>query len=311
MMHPLKTSITVSFAYIFICSLYIWFSGVIAAQMSQSLPGLQSLELYKGLGFVIITGLMMFLFVQQLLTRIQKQNRELEEQRKALVEAQAKAITGTIAAGIAHDINNVLGIIGFDIDELLDVVPENKKNHIDRISKAFSMIRDMASRMQKIGKARIDNLEMISTNIGEFVQQTVDFAKRHRKIKSCAVLFKQSELIILNVNTFLVEQMIINLMLNAADATESKGKIEVILIDKSNHIFIEVHDSGPGITEEQRANLFRPYYTTKSEGTGLGLITVKTCTELHGGLVEIDKSHLGGALFRVVLPIKSHIRNIV
>jgi signal transduction histidine kinase len=96
--------------------------------------------------------------------------------------------------------------------------------------------------------------------------------------------------------------MIINLMLNAADATESKGKIEIRLSMQSNQICIEVHDNGPGISKENREGLFRPYHTTKPDGTGLGLTTVKTCAEIHGGSVQIDSSHLGGALFRIVLP---------
>ena len=276
-------------------------SGLAAVKVSHSIPALQDIELYKGLAFVVVTGFVSFIFIYQFLVKIQVQNRELEMQRNALVNSQARALTGTFAAGIAHDINNVLGVIDFEIGELQDVVPDSKKSHIERISKAYEMIRDLATRLQKIGKARTE-VDMKDTNVGEFISQTIDFAKRHKRTMSCEINFSEKGSASLKINPYLFEQMIINLILNAADATESKGKIEIRLTKQSSQVCIEVHDNGPGISEENRKSLFRPFHTTKPDGTGLGLTTVKSCAELHGGTVQVDSSHLGGALFRIVLP---------
>jgi signal transduction histidine kinase len=303
-LRPLKTSTIVAVGYILFCSLYIWFSGIVAVKMSHSIPSLYNIELYKGLAFVVITGIISFFFTHQLLVRIQVQNRELETQRRALLEAQARVLTGTFAAGIGHDINNVLSVIDFGISELQDAVPECKRNDIERISKAYTMIRDLATRLQRIGKARTE-VDMKDIKIVEFVRQTVDFAKRHRKIKPCEIYFTDQESGLLNINPFLLEQTIFNLMLNAADATESKGKIEVRVVNLPHQVSIEVHDNGKGINERDRETLFQPYYTTKPDGTGLGLAMVKMCAELHGGTVQIDKSHLGGALFRIALPVNT------
>lgn len=299
---PLKTSLTVAFCYILVCSLYIWLSGILAVKMASSVSVLQSIELYKGIAFVIITGFVSFVFTYQLLIRIKNQNRELELQRKALIDAQASALTGTFAAGIAHDINNVLGAVDFGMSELEDYIPHEKRGEIDRIGKAYTMIREMANRLQKIGKSRTE-LDMKEVEISGFVKSTVDFAKRHKKIKTCNVQFIEKGTNTLRINPFLLEQMIINLVLNAAEATETIGKIEVRVLNDEKQSVIEVHDNGPGIDPSIRENLFNPYHTTKPDGTGLGLATVKICAEIHGGHIVIDKSDLGGALFRIVLPI--------
>lgn len=301
-MRPFKTSLIVSGLYIVICSLYIWLSGLIAVRISNSVISLQSIELFKGLLFVLITGSICFFFVYQLLLRIQNQNKELEIQRKALVDLQARTLSGTIAAGIAHDINNVICSVDFDINELLDVVPDSKKAHIERISKSYTKIVEMASRLQSIGKVRTE-ISLKSIDLCELIRQTIDFAMIHRRIKPCDIQFEEHNAIYLKINPELIEQMLINLMINAADATESKGKIKICLIKNLNHVCIEVHDNGPGVKEENRDNLFRPYFTTKPHGTGLGLATVKTCAELHGGSVIVESSYLGGALFKIVLPL--------
>ncbi len=301
-MRPFKTSLIVSGGYILICSLYIWLSGLLAVKISSSMMSLQNIELFKGLLFVLITGSISFFFVYQLLLRIQNQNKELALQRKALVDLQGRTLSGTIAAGIAHDINNVICVVDFDINELLDVVPDSKKAHIERISKSYSKIVELASHLQSIGKVRTE-ISMKNIELCEFIRQTIDFAMIHRRIKPCDIQFEEHGALYLKINPELIEQTLINLMINAADATESKGKIKICLVNNRDHVCIEVHDNGPGVKEENRENLFRPYYTTKPHGTGLGLATVKTCAELHGGSVIVDSSYLGGALFKIVLPV--------
>jgi signal transduction histidine kinase len=96
-----------------------------------------------------------------------------------------------------------------------------------------------------------------------------------------------------------------NLMVNAAEATSSRGTIEVRAGCEADRAFVEVHDDGSGIREEDREAVLRAYHTTKPDGTGLGLSTVATFAEVHGGSVEIGTSHLGGALVRVVLPLRA------
>lgn len=299
--HPLRTSMLFGGSYIFLCSLYIWFSGKIAAGMASSLPGLQNIELYKGLAFVALTGIMILGSVYILLLKIRTQEYELEIQKKVLVESQARILAGTFAAGIAHDINNVLCSIDYGLDELRQSVPEDKWKHFIQITKAYAMVEEMVKRLQKIGRTPT-SIEMKEIKVNDFIHQTVDFARRHRKLKTCIIRFLPEDEFELNVNPFLFEQMFINLMLNAADAAGPKGVIEIRAVGSGADIIIEFHDNGPGICDDQKELVLKPFHTTKADGTGLGLATVKTCVEIHHGSIEIDRSPLGGALFRVCIP---------
>src|SRR5512133_1287611 len=226
--NPLLSSSIIAAGYILICGIYIWFSGTIAAKLSSSIPALQNIELYKGLAYVIITGLILFLILYSLLVRIVTQNRELELQKKALIAAQSRALTGSFAAGIAHDINNVLGVVDFGIGELQNVVPEDKIKFIERLDKAFIMIGDLSRRLQKIGKVNT-SIDMTEIKVTEFIRQTIEFANRHRKLKTCKVsLVEQGSNGNFCVNPYLIEQMLINMMLNAPAATDWRRTIKIV-----------------------------------------------------------------------------------
>jgi two-component system sensor histidine kinase HydH len=302
MNHPFRISLIFAVSYIALCSIYIWISGEIAVKMSDSLPGLQNIELYKGLAFVTITGIIIFTFSFFTLRRIKIQHHELNLQRKLLLQSQAHVLAGTFASGIAHDINNVLTAIDFGLSEIEDSVPDSKKEHFNRINKSYSMIKDLADRLLKMGKNQTQ-VTMQPVDLDTFITETINFAKRHRKLKLCTIKHVRTEVLTLNINSFLFEQMLINLMLNAADATSLEGIIELHVKKIEDNVAIEVHDNGPGISEEHRKLIFKPFHTTKADGTGLGLSTVKICTELHKGTIAIDKSPLGGALFRMLFPI--------
>jgi signal transduction histidine kinase len=103
-----------------------------------------------------------------------------------------------------------------------------------------------------------------------------------------------------------LEQVLINLITNAVHAVESGGRVVVRakLLDLSTAL-IEVGDSGPGIREEDRERIFEPFFTTKPDGkgTGLGLPIVRNIIEQHRGQISVARSDLGGAAFRVTIPV--------
>jgi signal transduction histidine kinase len=116
----------------------------------------------------------------------------------------------------------------------------------------------------------------------------------------CAVIARRA----LRAQVFptLVQQSVTNLVLNALDAVRDGGRVEVELREAADAMVIEVHDDGPGVTESDRERIFDPFFTTKAHGTGLGLVSVRTCAQLHGGEVTIGRSErLGGAVFRLTL----------
>ncbi|RUM92705.1 MAG: hypothetical protein DSZ23_00605 [Thermodesulfatator sp.] len=104
-----------------------------------------------------------------------------------------------------------------------------------------------------------------------------------------------------------LEQVVLNLMMNAAEAMEGSGELMITTRSskKPASVRLVVEDSGPGIPEESRLKIFEPFYTTKrsGQGTGLGLSITHGIVQRHGGRISVDISDLGGAMFTVSLPL--------
>jgi two-component system sensor kinase FixL len=101
----------------------------------------------------------------------------------------------------------------------------------------------------------------------------------------------------------LIEEVLSNLLRNALEASAGRAcRVRLAAAQAESEVVIRVHDDGPGIHEDVRANLFKPFVTSKRKGTGLGLAFCKKVVEEHGGKIRADKGPLGGALFEIRLP---------
>lgn len=307
----LKYSLVLSSSYVLVSSLYILLSGYIAGSHSATVENLQQIENIKGIVFIIVTGITLFMISFFLQKNISKQNNQIvnqikiiSDQRELIATSERRALSGTFAASIAHDINNVLSIIDFSTYELKSNsnLPENSKGNLEQIEKALFRIKEMAKRLMVIGREDVRS-SLTKFDICKVLQDTVETARMHTRIRSCLVtLNNESEHIYVNSNPHVIEQCLINLLLNAADATKPNGKIEVICRSYKNSVAIEVHDNGPGVPVADREVIFSAFYTTKNHGTGLGLAGVKASIEILSGKVTIENSPLGGALFRISIP---------
>ncbi|HYG34025.1 MAG TPA: ATP-binding protein, partial [Clostridia bacterium] len=99
-------------------------------------------------------------------------------------------------------------------------------------------------------------------------------------------------------------QALLNLVINAMQAVEKAGRIEVCLSQASETMLVEVRDTGPGVPPEKTASIFDPYFTTKPEGNGLGLWIAQQIVTAHGGTLKAANVPSGGAVFTLSLPIK-------
>ncbi len=122
-------------------------------------------------------------------------------------------------------------------------------------------------------------------------------------MRHCHVTLSLGPPVTLPLFADLVDSMLINLLINAAQATRGVGRLEVKLSVVDGFARIEVHDDGPGVPPEQVAQLFKLFHTTKPNGTGLGLVSVQQAALAHQGRVEHSRSPLGGACFTVSLPV--------
>ncbi len=240
--------------------------------------------------------------------------KELEQQ---LQQAQKMEAVGTLAGGIAHDFNNLLmGIQGYSTLILLD--KNLKHNHYEKLKNIEKYV-DRGSELtrQLLGFARGGKYEVKPININELIKTSSRMFGRTKKDISISISLEQNVWTV-EVDQGQIEQVLLNLFLNAADAMPEGGTIcietkNVFIteneaqhnsINSGRHVRIIVKDTGVGIDEKSKPRIFDPFFTTKERGhgTGLGLASAYGIIKSHGGFINV-KSEVGqGSEFIIYLP---------
>jgi PAS domain S-box-containing protein len=234
--------------------------------------------------------------------------KDLEEVHLQLVQSEKIASVGRMAAGVAHEINNPLaGIMMYA--ELLKEELANNPQYLSDIQ----VVIDQTIRCKKIVS---DLLEFSRQSVGK----AVSFSLQKMIEKSLALLIHQALFQNIEVDLDIEEdmpemigdlgqlqQVITNLLINAADAMEGKGniRIDAKFISDANQFEIQLADSGPGIPEADRDKIFDMFFSTKpvGKGTGLGLSISQNIIKLHGGTMAVDCPPKGGTVFKIILPL--------
>ncbi len=222
----------------------------------------------------------------------------LREHQARLVQSEKLAGIGRLAAGVAHEINNPLGVI-------LGYARVLKKKAQGPLADDLAVIEDETLRCQQIVEGLLDLSRPMkgSPEPVELRSLCDEVAERLRETPSGArtTLSVEGEATAMGVPAKL-RQVLLNLLKNAAEASGPGGRVEVRLRAEPGVASLAVSDSGPGLTEEARARLFEPFFTTKPAGTGLGLAVSQAIARAHGGSIEAGAGALGGAVFTVRLP---------
>ena len=146
-------------------------------------------------------------------------------------------------------------------------------------------------------------LQLGLKDINEIVQSSLVIVKEAAKKKGVEVeSLLCPDLPAANIDAMRIEQVVINLALNATQASSKGEKVILRTTKNDGNIIIEVADCGCGIPPDQQENIFNPFFTTKKEGTGLGLPIVKKIVDAHGGSVEVLENRVRGVILRVTLP---------
>ncbi|GMV79889.1 MAG: hypothetical protein AMXMBFR7_10730 [Planctomycetota bacterium] len=299
---PLVYASLMALSYLMLSSLYIWISSHLAANWAASVEDLERIEKLKGLGFVALMSVFTFVVGYVALRRLTLKEREIVRHQMALVSAEKRATAGLFAASVAHDINNLLMPMNSISHRLAQADAAHAADHA-KLQECIARISNLSRTLMNVGKTGVHGTWQ-ERDINTVLRDSLDLAGIHVRSKNCQMEFLPGPELKTVVNAHLLHQMLLNLVLNAADATEGMGRIRVSSALDGDNVLIRVEDNGPGIPEAQRHAVFQPFFTTKTNGTGLGLLSVKACAELHGGSVALTTSAWNGACFEVRFPIR-------
>ena len=239
---------------------------------------------------------------EQLEHRIAERTQELRESQAMLVQHEKQAAFGLLAAGIAHEVGNPLAAIS-SLVQLL----KRKSDDTDTIDR-YQMIGDQLRRIQGTLRELVDfsrpaNTQPSLCDVRHTVEEALSIAKYYKRRKGKRIVTRYAAgLPSLRVVHDQLVQVFLNLILNAMDATPEGGTIEISTSLESGWIRIAVRDTGHGIREENRDNIFEPYYTTKSTGTGLGLFVCRQLLERESnGRIDLTETGSEGTTFSVML----------
>lgn len=231
---------------------------------------------------------------------------ELAASHRRLVHAASLAAVGELSSSIVHEIRNPLSSIKMNLQALQRKV-ESDAVHSELADIALDQVESlerMLSGLLNYGKPLKLKLERLS--LQAICRDALEVVHKEEEEKGVLVEIENrlgDPFIIADSDQ--MRQVLVNLLVNAVQAAPSGGKVVVSAKpspEEPGKVVISVCDNGPGIEESQREHLFKPFFTTREGGTGLGLANVKKIVDYHGGTVSAGNRPEGGAVFSIVLP---------
>jgi signal transduction histidine kinase len=239
----------------------------------------------------------------ELEARIAERTRELQEAQAHVLHQEKMAAFGLLAAGIAHEVGNPLTSISSMVQILQrrDSDPYTL-NKLALVSGQLQRIRTTLREL--IEFSRPASSERARVSLGEILDEALNIAKYYKRMRGriSSPLLPPDLPPLFAVRDQLV-QVFLNLVLNAIDATDRDGRIDLAVVRRAGGVEVSVRDNGSGIAPEDAARLFQPYFTTKKHGTGLGLFVTRQLVTEHDGTVTFESRVGEGTTFRVFLPL--------
>ena len=251
--------------------------------------------------------------IGQLAEAFNEMTRQLVEQRERLVQTERVAAWRELARRLAHELKNPLFPLQLTVENLQRAREQTSEQFDEVFFESTATLR-----------AELENLKAIVSRFSDFAKmpapefEPVDLNETVRSVvklfepQLCAVgrpsitpeLYLDENLARPQADPVLLRRALENLILNSLDAMPSGGTLTVRTSQHNGSVRLDVTDTGAGLTPEECARLFTPYYTSKQHGTGLGLAIVQSVVSDHGGKIAVDSAPGAGATFRIELPVE-------
>jgi two-component system NtrC family sensor kinase len=241
--------------------------------------------------------------------RVQERTQELQQVQDQLVRAGKMAALGELAAGVAHEINNPLtGVLTFSSLMLKKVDESNPwKKDLENIVQQTTRCRNIVRGLLDFARQRKPDKK--GWDIHTLIDRTVTLVENQAPFQNVKIVknFKK-DVPMLYVDADQIQQVFMNILINAADAMAGNGGTLTIKTDlRDGMVEVSFNDTGSGMSKEHLSKVFTPFFTTKEtgKGTGLGLAISYGIIQSHSGDIEAESEVGKGSTFRIRLPIES------
>lgn len=243
------------------------------------------------------------LLVGGLVQREFRTRKRAEDMRLQLERSHKMSLVGQIAAGMAHEIKNPLASIKGAVEILCDDGTSEKDRNEFKSIVLKEVKRINASVSDFLEFARPSETKMTELNLADVMRSSIRQVQPQAGKRTITIISHIEDPVMVMGDEEKVHQVMLNLLLNAVDASPDATSVTVSLRASGAEAAIAIEDSGPGISTEHALRIFEPFFTTKSSGTGLGLAIARSIVERHNGRIELKNASDGGARAEISLPL--------
>jgi two-component system, NtrC family, sensor kinase len=242
----------------------------------------------------------------EMVEQLDQNSREIQQlHKREMARAEHLATLGELAAGLAHEIRNPLAGIAGVVDIMGKELPADSSSHsvMGDVRGEILHIQAILNDLLSYARPRPPNFHLADLNTT--AEQAVLLARQQVISKPIQIVFEPNPALpFVEHDPTLIQQVILNLILNGIQAITGAGEVRLELRAERDFAVVQVSDTGKGISAEALPKIFKPFFTTRSEGTGLGLSLANGIVQAHSGRIEASSEPGHGTQFKIWLPVQ-------